>query len=167
LPPEQQVVHDRQLAAERRAYDAEQSLLNVETENQQQEVTALRQQMDVAFARDDVRAFQTHFDTALGKEGAFRDEVLTRGDLAWRATKRRMTAQEAIDEVMGIYGPGKHAQAAPAPAAQLAPPPQNAPAASPQTNVLPNVRGSGGSPLKTKPKSIEDLRKLYTANYES
>lgn len=160
--PEEKLVHDRQTEAERRAYSAEQRVANLEQSAAQNEVESLRHQMSVAFADASVQNFEKSFDAKVGREGAFRDEVLTRGELAWATQKRKMTAQEAVDEVRKIYGPvaGQPPQTggtSAAPGTQAPPNPDSTGQAP--VKVLPNVRGSGASPLKqTQIRSMDDLK---------
>lgn len=158
LPPEQKQLYDRQLAAEREAYSVKQENARLKSEQEKQEMAALEEQLKMLTSlRPDVASYEQAFNSRVGKPDAFRNELLLRGDFAWRTSKKRMTAFEAADEVMRMYGPL-------APQMQGAPGQQNP--STPVTHqstvpVLPNVRGGSASPLKgKKPKSLDELRAL-------
>lgn len=90
------------------------------------------------------------FDARQSQPGAFRDEVIRRGQY-YASQGRDVPVNDLVAEMTKIVG--WNPQQAPAPSS--VPPNQ-----SPVTQTLPNMRGSGSSPAKMVPKSTEDLRKL-------
>ncbi len=67
-----------------------------------------------------------------------------------------LTPEQAIQRVIERRRLNAVASEAPA-GASVAPPAKG----QPTTRQIPNVSGRSASPLKSKPKSIDDLKKLY------
>jgi hypothetical protein len=109
-------------------------------------------------SKPEVAAVAEAFDQRLGKQGAFREEVIKRGVLAHTTTGQDITPEQAISEVMGIYA----AFVQPSQAGQMSP--QMTPGApqgtSKQTPVIPNVGAKNSSPTRKSPKSLDELRQL-------
>lgn len=103
------------------------------------------------------------FDKRMGKTGAFFDAVANHGQLAWYRQKIDLPPDQAVKEVIAQYGLN-----APVAPSEPKTPGSNAPAAGRTrpvvqrtTKVIPNVQGKSNlSPLKDKPRSIEDIKKL-------
>lgn len=164
LPPEQRQVLDARRQAEQRAEQAQKQLESREQMFVEQQTQAKGYMLDLTLERADVRSFAEQYQARTGK--SFRDAVIDYGEAAYFTRKDAhgnpvdLTPEQAITELMGNYGKlmGAQAPAAQAPAATAM-----APAApAPKTPVIPNVSGRQTSPTgSSKPKSIEDLKKLH------
>lgn len=153
LPPEQRALHENQRAAEQRAEMLErqnQALM------QQQEAYAVSQResaLSQTLSKPDVSAVAQAFDARMGREGAFRDEVIKRGILHWQMNQADISPDDAVKEVMSMIG---GFQGAPAQSAPMAP--SQTQSKSPQ--VIPNVGAKNSSPTKRAPKSLAELKQL-------
>lgn len=166
LPPEQKHVLDARRQAEQKAFELEKHNQQLHGQVQEQVTRAKGIQLETALARAETKTVIDDFDARAGKPGAFRDEVIARGELAWFRSNGRidLTPEQAVKEVLEMYGlsAGQRQmnvgtqQSAPPQAQTLAP----VPVAPPKTPVIPNVGSRSQSPMKSKPRSIADLKKL-------
>lgn len=158
LPPEQKAVIDAKRQAELEATRYSRENQELSQSLQAQMVQARTYALDTELARSDVKSMADAYDARIGKPGAFKEEVINRGQLRWQQSQGKvdLLPGQAIAEVAmlaGLSGAPTSAQAISAPAAAVV---QAAPAAA-----IPNVGGSkSASPVKQKPRSIEDLKKL-------
>lgn len=167
LPPDQQRILDERTEAQRRAYQLEQQ----QGYYQQQALETQRQTkatvLESGLTRPDVQTFVDAFDAKAGQPGAFRKEVIAHGQTTYALSNGQtdLTPEQAIEAVMSKYKtffPAPSAQAQPGqapgnPAQRVVLPAQGAP-------TIPNVQGKSTSPLKSQPRSIDDLRKLHRAS---
>jgi hypothetical protein len=165
MTPEQ-----RQVQAMQRDYQARMAAVEAENSNYRSQVTQQAgqqraQEVDIYMARPDVSSAAQAYDARAGKPGAFREEVYNRGALYWHQFKKDIPVEQAVRETLSLIG----AQAQPAGASQTSGAPQTGrsgvvpPSASAQQRgkpVIPNLAGSGSSPVKVVPKSIKQLRQL-------
>lgn len=161
---------------QRQAYDAQRDmqvrLANAEAEVSQHrsgaESTAVRQRatdIDISLARPEVSTAAQAYDTRTGKAGSFRQEVINRGLFHWHQSKTDIPVEQAVREVLALMGhqagqPGVTGAGAGQPGKAAPGVVQRAQAKKP---VIPNLAGSGHSPIQVVPKSIKDLRKLAQA----
>lgn len=174
LPPEQQQMIQANMDAERRQQDLEAQNQGFQSDIQRQATELKRQQLDYALARDEYREVAEAWDTKSGKPGSFRQLVAQTGYLAWLQSGQTvdMSPEEAIKQVITGFGLQTSTPASPGAAASVA---GNTAATTPpsqriiqrETRTIPNIQGRSSSPLKTKPKSIEDLKKLHAQMVES
>lgn len=160
LPPEQQKLHDDQRAAERRAWAAEAQSSTMEQQIQEQARQAKQVLLQSSLARPDVSTFAKSFDDQAGKPGAFFEQVRATGELAWIQSEGKidLTPDQAVERVMKQWGSFvKPAQAPGTPPANVVAAP-NTPEKKPA--VIPNLQGRTTSPMKSGPRSLDDLRKL-------
>lgn len=166
LPPEQQRVIDERRDAQRKAYAAEQRMGTYEAQLYEQQRQAKSMLLDAGLARPEVSTFAAAFDAKVGKPGAFRLEVAAVGEQAWNQSEGKvdLTPEQAIEQAMTKWKPFiGEAQAAQAPTAAAAGSQSGAgtkPTTTAKPAVIPNVQGRPSSPMKSKPRSIEDLKKL-------
>jgi len=157
LPPEHKQVIAGRMAAEQRAEELEKS--NQSTQSQLQELSAqnLQNAFNQGIANPQVKPLADVFDARAGKPGAFAQEVIMAGKMAWYESdgKVLLSPEQAIQQVIE-----RHSLTVPAAAPKVAPAPQEAPAKKPAATI-PNVSGRSASPLPSKPRSVEDLRELY------
>ena len=134
---------------------------------QRQLATAKQEQLAYVMARPDISAVAQSFDAQAKNPGAFRQLVVSRGELEWHRSggKIDLTPQQAIDLVMKDYGirAGTVAPAAPT-SAVVAPAPAGT-STAPKTSIIPNVQGKTTSPLRPKPKSIAEIEKITKEKY--
>ena len=172
LPPEQQSIIQAQQNAERNAQLAEQNAMSTQERYEEQARQIKQLQLSTVLQRSDVSQAEKAFDERVGKKGAFFEQVKLLGETTWYRTggKVDLTPEQAITQVMEMYGlsgaqapaMSQQAQAAPpAAAAAMAAPAQAQPPAQ-QVKVIPNVGSRASSPAsgRPKPRSIEDLQKL-------
>lgn len=155
LTPEKKAEYDRGVHARNSQY-ALQDQNQVMSEELQQVKTQVRgQEMRMALSQPDVSEVQKRFDAALG-EGAFAKEVINQGLLAWNTQGKDISADEAVSAVLARVKPllGSVAPQAPTQAGGV----PVIPAQKPPT--IPNINGTTTSPIKQKPKSIDDIRKI-------
>lgn len=159
LPPEQQRILDERQAAQRQAWTAEQQNQFYQTQLQEQTRSVKSTLLESSLARPDVSAFQHSFDSRVGRPGAFREEIIAQGELAWIQSegKNDLTPEQAIEKVMAKW---RNAMTTPGAAAPAAVSPGTPAALSAKPSVIPNIQGGSQSPMKSKPRSIDDLKKL-------
>ena len=105
--------------------------------------------MELALSGPKVAEIAKSFDARQGKQGAFRDEVVKRGQYHFAVSNQVVSAQQAIDEVMQLVGTqlgGRQTQG-------------NQPNVVQQPKpVIPNIQAGSGSPVKKQVSSIADIR---------
>ncbi len=175
MPPDQRVMAESQIAADRRAEDLarqQQGAMNSNTQMLQQ----IKQlQIDTTLAQPEVAAMKNEFEAKSGKQGSFLALMQQYGNLAYYQQGLNLTPRQVIDQIAKDFGltgtaatpAAATTQPAATPAAAVsAAPVQSAVPGKPivqrTTSVIPNVQGKGGSsPLKSKPRSVEDLQAAY------
>lgn len=130
----------------------------------EQSVQARTYELDMEIIKPDVAEIAQSFDAKVGRPGAFREECMNRGALAWQFAKKDISAAEAVQQVMSLMG-RVMSPVAPATPVQVSGQPggQNPPASNVVVSpppVIPNISGKSTSPVRTAPKSVADLRKL-------
>lgn len=159
LPPEQKAILDAKRQAEQQAYQLQKQNASFQEQLHAQTVQARTFALDSALARAELKPMVDSFESRFGA-GAFKRAVIERGQLTWFQSQGKvdLSPEKAIEEVIQLY---RLNEAAPASATIQAPG-----ATAPQqqrTNTIPNVGASKTiSPVKSKPKSIDDLKKLYS-----
>lgn len=156
LPPEQQAALKAQQMERERLYHLEQQTQEMQTVMQQQQVQARTYELRSSMSKPEVQQFASRYDSVKGQPGAFEQAVIKYGAFVNRMNGTDLSAEEAIQGVMSEYGSflSQQPQAAmmqqPAsPQGQSTPPP-----------VIPHVAGKGVSPVKAKPRTLDDLREL-------
>lgn len=155
LSPEQRAVYDAQVQQRRQMLDLQRQNQNLTQGFVGAQVQARTTELESTLARQEVTAISSAFDTKVGRPGAFRDEVIRRGQHYAVVEKRDVPAETIVMELMAHYG--AFLAPATAPAAPAAPTIVQ-PNAKP---VLPNITGKGTSPAKRVFNSIEDLKKRH------
>lgn len=166
LPPDQQRVLDERQEAKRLAWAAEERSMSVEQQMYEQGRQAKQTLLESSLARPDVKTFAETFDARAGRPGAFFEEIKATGQSAWNQSNGKvdLTPDQAIEQVMVKYGPflqSPVAQSAPVtPTAAQAASQGGASVIQAKPAVIPNVQGRTTSPMKSGPRSLDDLRKL-------
>lgn len=147
----QAIMQQRQAANVASDYERQRQELS-----QSQQEFAVKQrtfELEQGLSKPEVTGFIEMFDSKVGKPGAFREEVIKRGQLH-AARGEDVGVDAAIGEVLNLLRPvyGEHTQArANAPKVVAAPTHQP---------TIPNIPSSGSSAVKRSPNSIADLHKL-------
>lgn len=166
LPPEQKQVFDERTTAQRQAWELEQKTLAQEQSFNEHVSTTKRMLLDSGLERPEVKAFADAYNAKLGKADAFKEEVIAMGELAWAQSngKEDLTPDQAIERVLGKWKNFIEIKPAGAAVTQTEAPqvvPEGQPnVIMPKATVIPNVQGRTSSPMKSKPRSIADLKKL-------
>ena len=150
MSPQEQQVYNNQLSERQRLADLEYQNNQMSTNYQQMATQQRAFELDTVLSRPDVQDVVGSFDNRMGRSGAFREEVIKRGQM-YAHQGQDVSAQQVVTELIGLVG--HVAQDAPPQAAQ-----QEQPQKKP---VIPNITGKGTSPVKRVPKSVEDLQKIH------
>jgi hypothetical protein len=152
--PEQKAAYDQQRETQARQWDLESQNRNYQTQLENLAVQQRSFELDSVLNRPEVSTVAQDFDARMGRQGAFRDEIINRGQLYFHTTGQDVSAERVVTDVMNLLGstPGQQAQ--------VATPQQGAAAHQAKPPVIPNIRGQGTSPVKKIPRSIADLRQL-------
>ena len=146
----QAIMQQRQAAHAATDYERQRTALA-----QSQQEFAVQQrtfELEQQLSKPDVAGFSQMFDAKIGRSGAFKEEVIKRGQL-YAARGEDIPAEKAIEEVVSllrpVYGDVQ---------ASTQSPKVVAPAATKPTIL--NIPTSGSSAVKRSPKSLADLYKL-------
>lgn len=151
LAPEQRAAYDAQIQQRRQATALQQQNQQLLNGNQQYAVQIRESEMTSVLARPEIAAMVSAFDTRAGRAGAFRDEVIRRGQHAALSTGQDVPAEAIVMEMTALFGnfvtpTAQGGGAGPA-------------IVQPQTRhpTLPNIDGRSASPVKSGVKTIADL----------
>ena len=158
MPEDQKRLHSQNRESQRRL---EQLEAEREQWTQQQSSYAVeRKEMELAgtMSRPDVAQAVQQYDSGMGYAGAFRDAVINYGK-AMSVSGQDISAEAAVDGVLkqmrainpsfGVIGQVNRNIVTPSNKA-----------------TIPNIQGTGTSPIKQKVKSLDDLRKLARSYQE-
>lgn len=161
LSPDQKAQIDAQHNVRHQAMTLEQQNQNLTERLQQESARARTTELDYELSNPQVKAIADAFDAKVNKPGAFKNLVIREGVVHWQTSQRDLPAKQAIQEVLSNYGMSSPQQNLPqfgTPAAAGANP---APVTTQQNKpTLPNIRGSGTSPVRRVPKTLADLKKI-------
>lgn len=157
MPPEQRQQLDQQYESQQRLAYLEQANSELVSGYQSQMVQQRTSELDGYIGRPEVSQVASEFDARIGRHGAFRDEVVRRGQYYASLPKPQdVTVEQAVQEIMGLVGgsqpQGMQAQGQQQMEGMQAPVQQN------NKPVIPNIKGRGTSPVKKVISSMDDLR---------
>lgn len=160
MPPQQRAALEQARNEQKRA-----QMLETQTSSQQQQLQAYAVQartaeLELATTRPEVRSFADTFDAQVGKPGAFKQEVIKQGTLAFHTTGKDIPVEEAVRLVMDTYGRFISAGATAAKPTPGVVMPSQAAEANAAKAVIPNIQGKGSSPARKTFKSTDELRQL-------
>jgi hypothetical protein len=167
LPQDQRQAIEARQAAEERAQQLEQKYQHAEQMFQQQQVHARTVELNSVLAKPEVTTAAEAFDArglvdADGNPVTFQSEVIRRGQLHYFTSGKDISAEQAVREVLALYGLQGQTQAPQAPAgAPQAPKPQG----TAKPPVIPTVQGKATSPTDRAVRSLEDLDKIFNDKY--
>lgn len=173
LPQDQRQAFEQNLYNQREAERANQA--RIASENQSMGMVQRVRAMEVeqALYREENRNIAASFDEKFGKPGLFKQAVYQVGQLAWQQEGVDLSVDEAIDRVAKFYNLNAGTMSAvnvnentsnsSNPQSQKAGGKPVVKRAAP--NTIPNISGRSSSPLKNKPRSIEDLKQISKEKY--
>lgn len=164
--PEEQAAYQAQRAEAQRLRALEDQNRAWQESYQNYVVSTKETELNFVLSQPDVVNVMQEFDSRLGQPGAFRNEIVRRGQMHFNATGQDLSAKQVVDTFISMLGvvPGQASSPQTVQPGQVV---QNrstgqkvvtgAQAAKP---VVPHIPGSGASPVRKVPKSISELRKL-------
>lgn len=171
MPPEQRHAIMGQLESDRRAEELAQQQVDLRTQNENVVAQAKSAMVDLVLARPEVSDLQKAFDERVGKPGSFKAAVFHEGEYAFHREKVDLPPEQAVQRVIDRYAlaaPNGHALPRQQNAGQNAGTPVSSngkPIVQRTTRTIPNVQGRATSALPAKPRSVEDLKKVYNEKY--
>lgn len=114
-----------------------------------------RLQLESVLAKPEISTVAQAFDTKVGRQGAFMEEVIKRGVTLYHMTGQDLPPEQVVQDLMQTIGKVIEPMAASPQATQMT---SNMGQAKPP--VIPNIQAKSVSPVKKAPRSIEDIRKL-------
>lgn len=162
MPPDQRQVYESNMQAQRQAMALQEQNQYLQQNVSQQQTEFREYQLKSVMDRPDVNTTVQSFDAKHGP-GSFRREVVMRGIAHYNANGVDIQPEQAVREVMQLIGQGGVQPTAQVNTngQQMQPGVLQAPAPVP---VIPHVQGRGSSsPVKTRVKSIADLKKAAAA----
>ena len=164
LPPEQRAQIDAQRNLQQRAEQAQEQVGQASHREMRLATEVKGMQLEQTLGKADVKSMNDAFDSRVGRPGAFRDAIIEHGKSVWALSNGKvdLTPEQAVADFVQKYGnPSAFAgqptgQTAGTPSAQA----QVTSPTTPPVKVIPNVAGRSASPVKQKPKNLEDLKRL-------
>lgn len=104
LPPEQRQAYDAKRQAEQQARQLGKQNQQLQEYYTQQVTQAKAYALNTALEQPSMRQIVQQFDARAGRPGAFRDEVINRGEFAWFQRKEDIPPEQAIQEVLTLAG---------------------------------------------------------------
>lgn len=161
MPPEQKALYEQQRQLQNQAYQAQHQNQMYEQQIMQKEVETRTLQLDYELQRPDVSSFAQNYDSKAGKPGAFKEEVIKQGQIAWHVEGKDIPIMEAVQRTMQRFGNFVQTTETPAPV-ETRPVSVKDKVVTPATKqTLPNIQGKGTSPARPKIRNLDDIKKLY------
>lgn len=151
--PELMRAEEDRYSAHKRALELEEQKNYYEQNYVQQQVQQREMELEQALARPDVSQVAAQFDARAGRAGAFRDEIIRRGQYYSQFANQDKKVDELLGELMPLFTFPQQPQAP-----QVQAPAPNVVQAPERKAVIPNVQARGTSPTKKVYKSLDELR---------
>ena len=156
LPEDQRRAFDEAKNARKQASEYEEKYGKLQSELDEYKIRQLDTELTVTLSDPSIADLARTWDERVGRPGAFREEVILRGDRLSRQSGRTATPQEAASEFAA------YARSVLGTAQQM---PYQQPVAKPKP-TLPNVNNkSASSPAGKKFKRLEDLEKYVEERF--
>lgn len=162
MPPQQRMAYENGLQSKQKATQLEGTLSESQQRAEQAEARALSFELDLTLNKPDIQSFAQAYDTQTGTPGAFKNEVIQAGSLAYHTTKQTISVEQAVKEVMNKYGKFFQSQAGQTPPQGSMPGVQQTPA---QKVVIPTIQGKSSSPVQKSVRSLSDIREIRKQKY--
>ncbi len=153
LPPDQRQLIDTKYSLEQQSQMQAAQIQQYEQQIFNQSVQARTYELNSELEKAEVRDFASRFDSMVGKPGAFREEVIRRGQTKWHVNGVDARPAELAQEIMGTFASLRNIE----PQTFAAPTATQVQANSKPT--IPNIQGSNSSPVKKQFTSIADIKK--------
>lgn len=164
LDPAVQAELERNRQAQRQNFTLNEENNQFRNSQVEHSVQARTYDLDMELIKPEISQLAQSFDAKVGRIGAFREECMNRGALAWQFAKKDISAAEAVQQVISVMGKVMSPmQQGTEQVVQAQPGAQNASAGNVVRQpppVIPNISGKSTSPVKAAPRSVADLRKL-------
>lgn len=165
LPAEQRSQMDAQRDLKRQAEMAQEQVGQASAREMHLATQMKSLQLEQTLGKADVKSMGDAFDSRAGKPGAFRDAIIEHGKAVWALSNFTvdLTPEQAIADFVQKYGnPSAFANQPGAAGAvhQSDATTTSSANAQPPVKVIPNVAGRSTSPVKQKPKNMDDLKRL-------
>jgi hypothetical protein len=163
LTPQEQEAYNQQVQERNQLYQLQQQNADFQEQLFQTQVQARAAQLSQELSKPEVLNAMSSFDTRAGVPGAFRNEVIKRGQF-YAHQGVDAPVEQVVKEVLQLVGqvvpqaPGPQ-QPADNSAGMGGQAPQGQ-APTPKPPVIPNVGGQGTSPAKRVVRSLDDIRAL-------
>jgi len=157
LSPEEKREYDGNIEIRQRQRTLEDQNRYLQSQIESQAVNTRMSEVDNLLRSGQINDIVKDFDTRVGRPGAFREEVVKRGQMAYYSTGKDISVNEAVNEVASLYGrqlPGSDGGGSASSLTSQQYSQGNAP-----KKVIPNIRSGGASPARKLPTSIADLKK--------
>lgn len=162
MPPEQRALVDARRNESLRARQLEQQNQALSQNSYQQQVQALEYMLNLTLEQPDTKAFAEKFDAAQNRPGAFMEQVIEYGRMAYAMNQQMVLPAEAVKAVRSRYEPFL-AQQTPQPPATVIPTEKAVPPAQKPGKGLPTIQSRSSTQVsKTRPRSIDDLKALHS-----
>lgn len=153
LTPDKRAEYDRMVASRGEQYELAHQYQGLEQQFHEMQTQIRGQELRATLSQPDVKAVADRYDAAVG-QGSFVQEVINQGLLTHRTTGKDLSVEEAVQLVLKRVQPLLGA-------VQPVQPPQAAqPVVQQKPAVIPNISGASTSPVRQKPKTTDDLRRL-------
>lgn len=159
LSPEQKYEVDSQRAQQAQLNQLQMQNQQMQQQWQSQAIAQRERELDLVMSDPTTTQVASAYDARVGKPGAFKEEVIRRGQLHDQIYGQDISAKQAVEEVLNLINAGS----SPTPS-QAAGTSQNAQGkarvvAPKNKPTMTNVQGTGSSPAKKTYNSIADLKK--------
>lgn len=156
LTPQAQEQYNIEVSGRQRLYQLEQQNQAFQQQFQGLELQTRETQLTNELAKPEVASIVQAYEAAVGT-GAFRNEVIKRGQYYAHVHGKDIPVEQAVSEILGIVG---KAYSAPNNANAVTTGGQANPTQTTKPAVIPNVQSQGTTPVKKAVKSLDDLKKL-------
>ena len=161
LPPDQRQVLDSRKQAEYRNWELEKQNQSMQQEYEKRVVEATQTALMAELERPDIKSLSQAYDSRPGgKPGDFLSRVVERGEYAWYSKKVALAPRDAVQEAAELYAYAFKPQAGANQNGAVTP---NGAQNQKKVPVIPNINGRPHSPMKAKPKTLDDIRSAYKA----
>ena len=157
LSPEQRLEYDRNVEARQKNYTLEMQNQQLQSQFEQMQVKDLQIELSQALMNPQIKPVIEEYEQQRQQPGAFMRDVAMVGKYVWETEGKHLSVQDAIGRVIQQHNQTKQWYGSGTAA------PQNNVETQVQTSAkatIPQIKSTGNSPIKKRPTSIEDLKRL-------
>lgn len=160
LPPEKRQAMDQLQKQAYKSYSTEQELADLKAKQAQSELMQTAGELQMQLTSPHVQPIAESFNARAGQPDAFEKAIIAHAQNHYALHRQDLSVPQAIESFVRTFGLAASPQAAP----QAAPASAQAFA---RPNTLPKVGSSTAAPVRSKVKSIDDIRKQYQQSMEN